>query len=610
MTATMARLWQTVRPIRVRLYLGLMSALIASIVALMIPQVLEVVVNELETRATVTAVLTGGAIVIGLGLLEAVLIYLRRIFAVSPATLVEKDMRVRFYTKTQAMPVAFHDQWGSGQLLSRSMSDINQIRRWIAFGMIMTVTSAVTIVVGMVLLARSSVLLAGIFFLAAVPVSVIAYRFSRSFSVLSRRSQDQNGDLATTIEQSVHGIRVLKAFGRGNTALDSFSEQADELRRTEVRKATAMARFDMSMFMLPEIALGIALLAGLYQTAAGEMNVGQLASYFATATLVIGPVRMLGQLFGMGVNTSTALDRHYEVMDAENPITSPADPTAINASTSRGEVRLEDVHFRYADAPDRMDDIIAGADLHIRPGETMALVGVTGCGKSTLLQLIPRMYDVTGGRVTIDGVDVREMDLTDLRTITAIAFEEATLFSDSVRTNVLLGVDPQMPEEERDALLHLALETADATFALDLPDGVDTTIGEEGMSLSGGQRQRLALARAIAARPALLLLDDPLSALDTRTEERVTARLREVLVETTTLIVAHRTSTVALADRVALMDAGRIVDVGTHTELLARSARYRYVIANQAQEAGRNLDIETLSGEIPQVDATDGGQGR
>ena len=598
MLGTMRRLWTTVRPIRFRLYLGLLSAMTASIVALMIPQVLEFIVNRLGTDATAATIWTGGAIVLGLGIVEASLIWLRRTFAVAPSTTVEKQIRVSFYAKVQHMPVTFHDGWGSGQLLSRMMSDINQIRRWIAFGMIMAVTNVVTITVGMTLLVRSSAILALIFFAAAVPVTIIAYRFNRSYSVLSRLSQDQNGDLATTIEQSVQGIRVLKAFGRGPSALEGFTEQAEELRRTEVRKATAIARFDMFMFMLPELALGVALLVGLHLTAAGTISTGQLASYFATATLVVGPVRMLGMLLGQAVNATTALDRHYEVMDSENTITSDDATVHPELASSTGAVSLRGVHFRYADAPGHVPDVIDGADLDIRPGETMALVGVTGSGKSTLLQLVPRLYDVTEGAITIDGVDIRDMDLMALRTLTAVAFEDATLFSDSVRENVLLGADRSLSDEEAEELLHLALRTADATFALELPEGVDTRIGEEGMSLSGGQRQRLALARAIAARPAVLLLDDPLSALDTKTEETVTERLREVLHGTTTLIVAHRTSTVALADRVALLDNGRVVDVGTHTELMASSARYRWVIANQEEERRRDQDIETLTGEL------------
>src|SRR5690625_5403841 len=254
---------------------------------------------------------------------------MRRPFAVTPSTTAEKQIRVRFYAKVQHMPVAFHDGWGPGQLLSRMLTDINVSRRWIAFGMIMAVTNTVTIAVGMVLLIRSSPVLALVFFLSAVPVTVIAYRFHRQYSVLARLSQDQNGDLATTIEQSVQGIRVLKAFGRGPPALDGFTEQADELRQTEVRKATAVARFDMFMFMLPEVALSVALLLGMHLAAHGSMNPCQLASHSATATLEVRPLRMLGMLFGQAVNATTALDRHYEVMDAENTIVSPEEPAEI-----------------------------------------------------------------------------------------------------------------------------------------------------------------------------------------------------------------------------------------------------------------------------------------
>lgn len=604
--SSLVRLWQTVRPIRGRLFLGLLSALAASIVALLIPQVLEWVVNRLDSSPSAAAVWTGGAVVLAIGLLEAFMIWLRRTFAVAPATMVEKGIRVDFYAKVLRLPVAFHDAWGSGQLLSRMMSDISLIRRWVAFGMIMAVTVVVTVVVGTVLLFRSSWILALVFLCAAVPVSVIAYRFNLRYSELSRLSQDQNGDLATTVEQSVQGIRVLKAFGRGPTALEGFTAQADELRRTEVRKATALARFDAAMFMLPEVSLGIALLVGLHLTAQGQMNVGQLASYFATAALVINPVRQLGGLLGQAVNTATALDRHYEVMDTENELTDPERACPVDPAEVRGLVRLEGVHFRYADAPEQVADVLDGVDLEIRPGETMALVGITGSGKSTLLQLVPRLYDVTAGSITIDGVDLRAMELSALRTLTAVAFEDATLFSDSVRSNVLLGADENLSPEAAEDLLALALRTADADFVHDLPQGVDTRIGEEGMSLSGGQRQRLALARAIAARPAVLLLDDPLSALDTRTEELVTERLREVLASTTTLIVAHRTSTVALADRVALLEDGRVIAVGTHAELMQTSPQYRHVIASQAERARHNRDLETFSdGLEPDPDAAE-----
>lgn len=581
MVAAMARLWRIIAPIRGRLFLGLLVTIGASVVGLMIPQVLEVLVNNLNTSATAATVWLAGGVVIALGLIEAVLLWLRRVFAVGPSTNIERQMRVRFYTRILDMPVAFHNDWGSGQLLSRAQQDVSQIRRWIAFGMIMMVSSAATVLVGIYMMSRSSVLLAGIFLIVIIPIIWLTYRFQQAFSVLTRRSQDLNGEISTNVEQSVQGIRVLKSFGRSKQALKNFEIPAGALRDNEVRKAATTARFDMFMLALPETMLGVSLLLGLLQVNAGGMNVGQLASFFATATLVVGPTRLLGMLFGQAVNATTALERYFEVMDAENTIVSPTQPVPVDIAHATGELVMDEVRFRFHDAPDDQPDLFRGVNLHIQPGETMALVGVTGNGKSTLLQLVPRIFDITGGSITIDGVAVHDMDLGDLRKLTAFAFEDTTLFSSSVRDNVLLGVDPELPETTRDDLAWQALYAADAGFVTDLVDGINTRIGEEGFSLSGGQRQRIALARAIAARPALLLLDDPLSALDTKTEERVIDQLQTVLDKTTTFIIAHRSSTVALADRVALLDHGKIVAVGTHQELLSSSTRYRYIMASQ-----------------------------
>jgi ATP-binding cassette subfamily B protein len=264
-------------------------------------------------------------------------------------------------------------------------------------------------------------------------------------------------------------------------------------------------------------------------------------------------------------------------MDSENTIQDPASPRTIDEP--HGALSFNAVHFRYQDATDEYPDLVDGVELQLHPGETMALVGLTGSGKTTLLSLVPRLYDVTGGSITIDGVDVRDLTRADLRRHVGVAFEDATLFSTSVRDNVLLG-RPDLSGDEAERIMREALDIAQASFVDDLPEGVDTRVGEEGLSLSGGQRQRLALARAIAARPSVLVLDDPLSALDVDTEARVEAGLRRVLADTTSLIVAHRPSTVTLADRVALMEGGRITAVGTHSELMATNEHYRYVISS------------------------------
>ncbi|WP_416405243.1 ABC transporter ATP-binding protein [Arthrobacter sp. LFS091] len=578
---SVGRLYPHVRPIIPRLLMGLICALLASIVALTIPQVLRVLVNNsLQPGGSTDAVWIAAVVILGLGIAEAGLVALRRQFVINPATTVETRMRVTLYGHLQELTVAFHDRWGSGQLLSRAMTDLSFLRRWMAFGAIMLVVTTLTVIIGVGVMFSMSWQLALIFLAAAVPIMINSFRFRRRFSLVARLSQDQAGDLATTVEESVHGIRVLKAFGRSREALENFNGQAEELRQTEIAKAKQQAGFTLVVTLLPELALGVGLVVGIMLAASGQLSIGSLVAFFATAAVVATPVEFSGMLLAMALTAKTALDRHFEVMDTENTITSPN--KAVVPEAVKGALRFEHAGFGFDDGGSLLHDVT----LDIRPGETMALVGITGSGKSALLQLVPRLYDVTEGAVTIDGVDVRDYDIDELRRIVAVAFEDTTLFSSSVRDNVLLGApDPS------DAALDEALDVAQAQFAYSLPDGVDTLIGEEGLSLSGGQRQRIALARAIAAKPKVLVLDDPLSALDVNTEERVEARLREVLRDTTTLIVAHRPSTVALADRVALLENGTITAVGTHTELLAENDHYRYVIASL--DAGpKDLDTE------------------
>ncbi|MGK3958731.1 ABC transporter ATP-binding protein [Arthrobacter sp. R4] len=580
---SISRLYPHVRPIIPRLIMGLLCALLASVVALTIPQVLRVLINDsLQAGGATDAVWIAAIIILVLGIAEAVLVALRRQFVINPATTVETRMRVSLYGHLQDLTVSFHDRWGSGQLLSRAMTDLNFLRRWMAFGAIMLVVTTLTVVIGIAVMFSMSWQLALIFLAAAVPIMAYGFRFRTRFSKVARRSQDQAGDLATTVEESVHGIRVLKAFGRSREALENFNEQAEELRQTEISKARHQATFTMVVTLLPELALGAGLVVGVMLCASGQLSIGALVAFFATAAVIASPVEFSGMLLAMALTAKTAVDRHFEVMDSANTITSPPEPR--RPSELRGALRFNHATFAFEDAPDR--PILKDINLEVLPGETMAVVGITGSGKSALIQLVPRLYDVTDGSISIDGVDLREFDVEELRRVVGVAFEDTTLFSNSVRDNVLLGAQDRSEEA-----LDEALDVAQAHFAYSLPEGVDTLIGEEGLSLSGGQRQRIALARAIAARPRVLVLDDPLSALDVHTEELVEARLRTVLKDTTTLIVAHRPSTVALADRVALLEDGRIAAVGTHTELLAENPHYRYVIASLDQEP-RDLDSE------------------
>ncbi|MCC2033979.1 ABC transporter ATP-binding protein [Microbacterium allomyrinae] len=583
---SLARLLPFAKPVLPRLILGAVSALVASLLALSIPLVLEVIVEGPIASGDFGQIAWGAAVILVLGLAEAAMVWLRRWFVLGPATMVEYEIRQTFYSRLQRLPVSFHDRWQSGQLLSRMMQDISMLRRWMAFGVVLLVVNVITIAIGSLLLFRWHWLLGTIFLVTSAPLWYAGYRFEKTYGTLARQSQDQAGDLATSVEESVHGIRVLKAFGRGKHALQKFTRQAETLRETELSKARAVGWIWFWLVLLPDIAFALCLGAGIYLTALGQLQPSELIAFFAMATVLRWPMESIGFLFSFLLDARTATDRIFEVFDEENTIVDPEEPTSIESP--RGALVFEGVHFRYQDAATRERDLLDGIDLVLEPGETMALVGLTGSGKTTLTTLPSRLYDVTGGRVTLDGVDVRELTLAELRTHIGMAFEDATLFSQSVRDNVLLGredLEPGSPEAE--AVLREALGVAQAGFVEDLPDGVDTIIGEEGLSLSGGQRQRLALARAVAARPAVLVLDDPLSALDVDTEALVEDALREVLHATTALVVAHRPSTVMLADRVALLEAGRITAVGRHSDLLRESEHYRHVISSLEVEEAR-----------------------
>ncbi|MGF3052814.1 ABC transporter ATP-binding protein [Microbacterium sp. YY-03] len=585
------RLRPFVRPIAGRLILGGLSALGGAVIALMIPILLEAVISGPVARGEIVAIVWASAAVLLLALGEALMVWLRRYFVLTPAMTVEYNMRMSFYSRLQQLPVSFHDRWGSGQLLSRMMQDIGLIRRWLAFGLILLVVNILTIIIGAVLLFRWHWLLGTIFLVSGIPLWIQGYLFEKKYGALSRLSQDQAGDLATQVEESVHGIRVLKAFGRGKHALRKFASQAESLRETEINKAKADGAIWFWLVMIPDVAFAASLFAGIWLATQGALDPAQLFAFFAMATVLRWPIESIGFLFSFMIDARTATDRVFEVFDEVNTITDPEKP--VEMPTSRGELVFEGVHFRYQDAGTAEHDLLNGVDLALKPGETMALVGLTGSGKTTLTTLPTRLYDVTAGRVLLDGVDVRDLRLKDLRRHIAMAFEDATLFSATVRENVLLGraeLDPHSPEAER--VMREALGIAQAAFVDDLPEGVETVIGEEGMSLSGGQRQRLALARAVAAAPAVLVLDDPLSALDVDTEALVEAALREVLQTTTALIVAHRPSTVALADRVALLEAGRVTAVGTHSELMASSEHYRHVISSLEDEQARARETE------------------
>ena len=515
------------------------------------------------------ALLGGVALLVGIA--EAAFIFVRRWVQTGMALSIETDIRTDLYAHLQRLQVAFHDRWQSGQLLSRVTGDLGVIRRFLSFGLVFGVVNVATYVTVVVLLVRLHWPLGLIVAAGALPVGVASRGFTRTYLAASRRMQDQQGDLATLVEESALGIRVVKAFGRRRHMVDRFADQARTLHDTAVGKSRLLARMQSFLHLVPNITLGVVLVWGAVAVADGKLTPGTLVAFVSLQLMLVWPVDVLGWIIANGQEAMTAADRICEVFDTEPAIVDR--PGAVAVVGGAGALRLERVRFSYPGGP----PVLHGVDLDVRPGETLAVVGATGCGKTTLLSLVPRLYDVTAGRITLDGRDIRDIQLSSLRRLVGTAFEEPLLFSMSVRENLTLG-RPGASDDEIDE----AIAVAQAHFVRDLPWGLETRIGEQGMSLSGGQRQRLALARAVLCRPRVLILDDPLSALDVHTEARVEAALTQALRGTTALLVTHRPSTVALADRVALLTGGRVEAVGTHSDLLATVPAYRALLTAES----------------------------
>jgi ATP-binding cassette, subfamily B, bacterial len=569
--AVLRRLWPYVRPVRGRLLGSAVAALGSMLAGLTIPLLIQRIVDGPIADGDRSALVLLSLGVLALGVLEAGLIYLRRQLVARPTTDVEKRMRGDLYHHLQHLPLAFHDHWRSGQLLSRAVSDLITIRRFIAFSGIFLAVNVLTVLIGLVILLVIAPVLGILAVIMTVPLVVLCRRYEGRYELAARRAQDQVGDLATMVEESTLGIRVLKSFGHGPRATRTFLAQARELRRIELTKVRLLAALWALIIALPELTLAAMLAVGGYAVAAGSLTLGTVVGAITILSYLRWPLDSLGWLLAETGNATAATTRYWEVRDVVAMVTDPPQPRAP-ARPACGALRLEGVHYRY---PDAGTEVLRGVDLDVCPGETVALVGATGSGKTTLTALVPRLADVTAGRVLIDGVDVRDLALADLRTIVATAFEEPVLFSASVRENVALGA-PEVTDDD----VRQALRIAQAEQFVDaLPWGLDTRIGEQGLTLSGGQRQRLALARAVVGHPMVLVLDDPLSALDVYTETEVEAALRRVLRSVTALVVAHRPSTVQLADRVALLDGGRIAAVGTHSELLAEVPEYRRLLS-------------------------------
>jgi len=540
--------------------------------SIVIPLVTMAIVDGPIQHGTRGDLLPMSLLALGVGTAEAALIFGRRWIQSVTVLRVEREIRDDLYAHLQRLPVSFHGRWQTGQLLSRATTDLSTIRRFFGFGAIFLVVNALQCLTVVGLLVNLYWPLGLLVAVTMVPVAWLGKRFGTGYARVSRQVQDQQGDLATLVEESATGIRVIKAFGRSALLQARFRHAARTLRGSALESIRLRARFWSLLELIPNLMMALVVLLGAAAVAHGALSLGGLVAFTSMLVLLQWPVIDLGWILALAQEAATAAERIYEVFD--EPLVVTDAPGAVPLVAASGRLAFERVSFRYPGAGEGTPPVLRGVDLVIEPGETVAIVGATGSGKSTLAMLVPRLYDVTSGRITLDGRDVRDLTLASLRRHVAVAFEDPVLFSMSVRENLTLGA-PDATEAD----IAAALELAQAGFARDLPWGLDTRIGEQGLSLSGGQRQRLALARAIITRPSVLVLDDPLSSLDVHTEALVEDALARVLRDTTGLLVVHRPSTVALADRAALLHGGELVALGTHSELMRTVPAYAAVLS-------------------------------
>lgn len=566
------RLRPYLKPHRWRLAVMFSTAMLGVGVSLSVPLVTRAIIDGPVTRRELSMLVPLALLALGLSISEVILVWMRRWAQSRTVSDLEATLRHDLYVRLQSLPMEFHTRWQSGQLLSRVTTDLSTIRRFMGFGLLFLVMNILQLAVVTVLLLQLYWPLGLVVLVAAVPIVMVSLKFEKKYLRISRKVQDQQGDLATRIEESALGFRVIKAFGRRPHVQGQFDDEATTLYDTEVEKVRLASRFWSFLGVIPNLTLVIVLLLGALAVGREAITLGTLVAFITLMLSLVWPVTSLGAILAMAQESMTAADRISEILDTYSVIKSGSE----ELPNPRGHLRFEHVGFRFSDDS---TEVLHDINLDLTPGTTLALVGATGSGKTTLTALVPRLYDVTAGRITIDGHDIRDLSLVSLRTAVASAFDDPTLFSMSVRENLTLG-RPDATEAD----VQQALDIAQAQFANDLPWGLETRVGEQGMSLSGGQRQRLALARAVLAKPAVLVLDDTLSALDVHTEALVEEALQNVLSETTGIVVAHRASTVMLADQVALLQNGTVTHVGTHHELLTTVPAYRHLLAAEDEE--------------------------
>jgi ATP-binding cassette subfamily B protein len=572
------------------LLLGVSVGLVWTVAKVSVPTLVKWAIDRgIETGDQAAIRRWAGAIAIA-GVVSASFTGLRRFVAFREARYAEADLRDRMFAHIMRLHFGFHDRSQTGQLMSRANSDLLQIQNFIVL-IPLTISNFVTVVAVAVILARMDLTLT-VLALGSLPlVNWLAKRFSSRLHPLMLGVQQESAELAGVVEETVSGVRVVKGFGAEDVQRTRLRAEADDLYEVSMSTARLRAVYWPALELLPNLGLIAVLGYGGHQVLDGNMEIGSLVAFNAYVALLIWPLRMLGMIIAQTQRAIAAGERVHEILVTEPQVVDPPEPTPL--PSGGGEVRFEDVSFGYAPGRRVLDHL----DLVLRAGESVALVGATGGGKSTVARLMARFYDVGDGRITIDGVDVRDLRVRDVRRSVGLVFEDTFLFSDSIGANIAFA-DPDAAQAtiERAARLAGAHE-----FVTRLPEGYDTEIGERGFSLSGGQRQRIAIARAILADPRVLILDDATSAVDPTKEYEIRDALAEVMTGRTTLVIAHRPATIALADRVVLLDGGAIVADGTHGELLRGNERYREVLASiaahdaeqaTADDPSRELDLE------------------
>lgn len=564
--STFRRLLSFLRPYRRGNILSLILASAAMGATVLIPWLVGNVIDAVREGER-PDLLPLAILIVVAGLLRLALTASRRVIAGRVSLAVEYDLRQRIYGHLQTLELGFFDSQQTGQLMSRATVDLQAIRFFLGYGLIFITQSFLTLIIAAAVMI---VIQPGLALLALLPVPVVVYtatRYNRTSRPAQQEVQQRIAELTVEAEESVSGVRVVKAFARERHMLDRFRHAVTRVFDQNVYSTRLRAFYNPLISFLPNLGLAVVLLVGGRQVIDGSLTIGEFTAFYTYLVMLIGPMRTLGVALGMSQRAIASGNRLFEILDREPAIGSP--PGSPPLPEGMGHVRLEGVSLAYAGAEEALSEV----DLEVEAGRVVALVGPTGSGKTSLVALLARLYDPIAGKVSIDGADLREVDLISLRSQIAFVADDSFLFSATVAENIAYA-RPEATSEE----IELAARRAQADgFIQRLPKGYETMVGERGLTLSGGQRQRIAIARALLADPRILILDDATSSVDARTEAEIRRGLGEALAGRTTFIVAHRLSTISLADEVVVLDEGRIVDHGTHDELIDRCPLYREI---------------------------------